>query len=474
MIVPSKGPASPPESEAGYTDRTLFGQLRWVIGLRWIAGSAVLLVSLLDWFVLGWYERSAAMAGVGGAILLYNVAARWLTRRRRARRRLLVNAGVQILLDLAALSLLTAWTGGAQSPVLGFFVFHMVFASLLLSRLMAYAAAATASVLLAISLEVFGVWPAGYRERLTVIGWIITLLLTVYLANRIVQRLRHHRARLAERNRRIRLMSRELRRQQQALVQHEKMAAMGQMAAGVAHEIANPLANMDSILQLVQRNPDRMSERNAQRLREQVQRVQQIVQHLTEFAHPTETRWQTVRLDELVEKALAMTRFDRRHKKIEIQRDLAPGGCRVRVQPHAVQQVLVNILINAFDAVEQRESPQVRVRTDCSASMCRVEIIDNGPGISPMHVDRVFEPFFTTKPVGRGTGLGLAISFKLIEAQHGRIRIDSEVDGGTRVTVEILRADRCADRAAGPSAGEPGPCCGQAEAEASVDEVGTG
>ncbi len=316
-------------------DRALYGQLRWFVRLRWGAGLAVLLGALVDALLgdaPGW--RPAALAGVGGVIGLYNIALWWPLRRpRRASGPLMVLAGAQIVLDLACLSLLVAWTGGTASPLLGFFVFHMVFASLLLPRPLAYAAAAIALALLSTALAIMGIWPSNSVERMTIVGWTLSLVGTVFVANHITRSLKQHRLRLLSRNRRIRQMSRQIRRHQKALIQHEKMAAMGQMAAGVAHEIANPLANLDSVLQLIRRQPDRASAQRLATLAEQTERIGQIIQQMTDFAHPTQMQWQELTLDQLVEPALRMVRFDRRHKQITIDHEPSPAGCRVRVQP---------------------------------------------------------------------------------------------------------------------------------------------
>jgi C4-dicarboxylate-specific signal transduction histidine kinase len=136
-----------------------------------------------------------------------------------------------------------------------------------------------------------------------------------------------------------------------------------------------------------------------------------------------------------------MVRFDRRRKQINIRHEPSPAGCRVRVQPHAMQQVLVNVLLNAIDAVSQRVEPSIQIKPHCSEEVCRIDIIDNGTGIPPEDLERLFEPFFTTKPVGKGTGLGLAISYSLMRNQGGDIRVQSTPGQGTAVQLILLRAD---------------------------------
>lgn len=421
-------------------DRMLRVHLRWFIGLRWLAGLAAILGSLLNGYWLNRYPRPWTGAIVGAVILAYN-AGLWLLHRRSVRVHPVTLAWVHILLDLSCLTTLTVWTGGIDSPLLGFFVFHMVLASLLLPRPMAYAAAALAIALLVSALVLTDLLPQSHNQRLILLGWGLTLLLTVYLANHITENLRRHFQRLVAGNHRIRALADSLRKHQQSMIQQEKMVAMGQMAAGVAHEIANPLASMDSVLQLVGRNPQRLTEERLAALGQQIARIKHIVQQLTGFAHPGEASgdspWQTLPINDLVEQGLALVRFDRRAKQVKIERRFTAEACAVRIQPHAMQQVLTNVLLNALDAMAEVPDPTLTVTTGRNSQGLYIAISDNGHGIDPAHMDRLFEPFFTTKPVGRGTGLGLAISYKLVRQQSGQIELTSTPGQGTTVTIHL-------------------------------------
>ena len=346
-------------------------------------------------------------------------------------------AFAQLLLDLVALTALVAWTGGMSSPLLAFFVFHMVFASLLLPRYAAYASAAAAAALIAGGLWLAGQFPGDRGQVLHLLGIVVTLGFTVMLINRITRDLRVHRQQLIRQNRRIKAMSRQLREQQQALVQHEKMVAMGHMAAGVTHEIANPLACMDSLLQLAQRRPGRVTAETIEKLRDQVQRINQIIQQMKAFAHPTEAVAQAVPLNKVVEQALAMVRFDPRLKKADLRRAFDPGAGVVSMSPQALQQVLVNLIINALDAMGATDAPVLTLRTQRHDGWCAVDVTDNGHGIDPQHMPRLFEPFFTTKPVGKGTGLGLSISYSLMQRQGGSISVRSRAGEATTFTLRL-------------------------------------
>ncbi|WP_428939552.1 sensor histidine kinase [Fontivita pretiosa] len=422
----------------------LLVQLRWFIRLRWLAGLIVTLGAMADMRWLGWFAHSPRILLVGIAIVFYNLLLWWtlhvIGRRpigpnRRAL--LLLSAWAQLLLDMFCLTLLVIWTGGVDSPLTPFYVLHMVFASLLLPRAMAYAGAAAVIIMYCAALWATRSWPAERNDRLMFAARILTLLATVHLANHITRSLRSHRRRLLRQNRRIRLMTRQLKRQQRAMIQHEKMVALGQMAAGVTHEIANPLASMDSLLQLMQRKPDRVRPEAIATLREQIDRINQIIQQMKTFAHPAEMQRQTVELNEVVEQALHMLRFDKRLKQVRLERQYSPQAGRVWLLPQALQQVLVNLIINALDAMSQTPEPVLTIRTDRREGWCLIEVSDNGTGILPEHMGRLFEPFFTTKPPGKGTGLGLSISYSLIQKQGGSITVRSQPGKGASFIIRL-------------------------------------
>jgi signal transduction histidine kinase len=415
----------------------LLAQLRWFIMLRWIAAAAVVLGALVE-HRIGWFGGIAArVLAIGVILFLYNVALSSILPRVQQRRGLLWMALAQLLLDMIALTALVAWTGGIRSPLIAFFVFHMVFASLLLPEMIAFASAAAACLMIGCGLALSHKWPVDRTDRLAGIGILITLVLTVMLTNRITQDLRAHRRRLVRKSRRIKAMSEQLQRQQQALVQHEKMVAMGRMAAGVTHEITNPLASMDSLLQLIQRRPERMKPETIQTLRDQVSRINQIIQQMKTFAHPAEMQSAKVEINEVVEQALNMLRFDSRIKSVEVRREFDPAAGSIALLPQALQQVMVNLISNALDAMSATASPALTIRTYRREEWCVVEVSDNGHGIDAKHMPRLFEPFFTTKPVGKGTGLGLSISYSLMQKQGGSISVRSQSQRGTTFTLRL-------------------------------------
>jgi signal transduction histidine kinase len=434
----------------------LYLQLGWFIRLRWVAALVVVIAAWADHHWFGIYpQRSAHVLLVGIAIAFYN-ALLWFSLRRlpvsRARRKLLLTmAWMQLLLDVTCLDLLIIWTGGVDSPLTPFIVLHMVFASILLSTRMAYASALLVTGLYLGALALSGHMPVRTEQYLVTAGRIITLFATVHLASHITQNLRVHRRRLLRQNRRVHTISAQLKRHQQAMIQHEKMVAMGQMAAGVTHEIANPLASMDSLLQLLQRKPDRIRPEAVQTLREQIERINQIIQQMKTFAHPENVQQQTAALNEVVEQSLHMVRFDARLKHVEVERQFSPDVGVLSFIPQALQQVMVNLIINALDAMAETPQPRLVVRTARHDGWCTIEVADNGTGIASEHMGRLFEPFFTTKPIGKGTGLGLSISYSLIQRQGGSITVRSHPGRGTSFIIRLPAGDDASRKREAPA-----------------------
>jgi signal transduction histidine kinase len=421
--------------------------VRWFIHLRWLAATAALVVGALDWGLVRAYPHGAAKVAVAVGVLGYNAVLWGILRYRRAhphrrnRGFLLGIAWVQIILDMLALGLLVLWTGGTHSPLLGLFALHMVFAALLLPRPIAYGTAGMAMLIVGEVLALAHQWPTAREDKLIFLGWGVTLICTVFVGTQIARSLRRERRRLLRQTRKLLAMDARLRRQQHAMAQHEKMVALGQMAAGVAHEIANPLASIDSLLQLMKRKPEKLKAESLETLREQTDRIARIVRELTTFARPADAQRQTLPVNEVVSEALAMLAFDPRMKRIRLEQTLADDAGAISMLPQSIQQVLVNLIRNALDATESVPHPTLRIRTARDESAVVIEVADNGTGITPRDLKHLFEPFFTTKPVGKGTGLGLSISYSLIARHGGSISATSKTNEGATFRIKLPATD---------------------------------
>jgi signal transduction histidine kinase len=416
-------------------------QLAWVTSVRWYAGGAMILADAAQATAGPFFEPVGLVSGAGVLALLLNACFRSLVRRIGDEPGTGPGLGgvawAQLAADLAALTVVVLATGGLRSPALGFYVFPMIFASLFLSRAQAYAAALLAIALFTVSLAGVGDWPASGLERMTAVGWILTLFFSVHLVNRATRGILRREEQRIRQEHRLREANERLDAQEQAMRHHEKLVSIGQLAAGVAHEISNPLASMDGLLQLMQRSPDKPRPEAIARLREQVARISATLRQMTSLGHPDLGAPEQVDLNALVRDTVEILGYDRRLRRISVRLDLAEGLPSVFARPRALQQVLMNLVLNAADAVAGVDAPGIEVRTRVNGEACYLDVADNGRGVSEADRDRIFEPFVTTKPEGAGTGLGLPISRDLLAAQGGALTFRSRPEGGTTFTARI-------------------------------------
>jgi two-component system NtrC family sensor kinase len=230
----------------------------------------------------------------------------------------------------------------------------------------------------------------------------------------------------------------ELRRAQEQLLQSEKMAAVGQLISGVAHELNNPLTAILGYSQLLEseRHVDSRGAEYAEKLHKQAQRTHRIVQNLLSFARQHKPERLPVQINQILEDTLFLREYDFKLNNIRIHRELDPELPVTAADAHQLQQVFLNILNNAFDAALERASDgDIWVRTRAAGGFLVVEFTDSGPGVRDLL--RVFDPFYTTKPVGRGTGLGLSICYGIVKEHGGEIQVRNAVPRGATFTVTL-------------------------------------
>jgi signal transduction histidine kinase len=260
------------------------------------------------------------------------------------------------------------------------------------------------------------------------------------------------------------LMNARLEQARRQLMQSEKLAAIGQLAAGVAHEINNPVGYVYSNLQSLEsyltdlfRLTDAIdsaeSLENVRAIkqsidyefvrddlkdllaesREGIERVKTIISAMKDFSHIEEEEFKPADIQRGIETTLNVVNNELKYKARVIREfgDLPPVECIIS----QVNQVVMNLLVNAAHAIS--EFGQIHIRTRTDGDNVVIEIEDTGKGISEENLNRIFEPFFTTKPIGKGTGLGLSLSFNIIEKHNGRIEVDSKPGKGTcfRITL---------------------------------------
>ncbi len=219
----------------------------------------------------------------------------------------------------------------------------------------------------------------------------------------------------------------------------DRLASVGQLAAGVAHEINTPLANVMLIAESLRRRiPDPEMRRRLDTLTEQVEAAARIVRSLLDFARREEPRVSDVDLVSVARDAIEFVR-GKQSPDVEIVEVFPPEGARVSGDRGQLGQVVTNLLNNACDAMGGRGRVKVEVRN--RDPVAELEVIDQGPGISPEALGHVFEPFFTTKPEGQGTGLGLAVCHGIVQSHHGSIAARNLAKGGASFLVRLPLRD---------------------------------
>ena len=231
-------------------------------------------------------------------------------------------------------------------------------------------------------------------------------------------------------------------RLQDQLIQSEKMSAMGQLIAGVAHDLNNPLASVvgfSDYLAEAGEIPEALAE-PLQVIRQEAERAATIVRNLLSFARKQEGERQSQAIRPLLESTLALLRNQLMALKVEAILEIEPGIPPLAVNANQIKQVFVNLIVNAAQAIagaKRATGGHIWITARRWLDGCSVSIADDGPGIAAELAQRVFEPFFTTKPEGQGTGLGLSISQGIVKEHGGRITLDSALNQGATFTVEL-------------------------------------
>jgi two-component system, NtrC family, sensor kinase len=230
-----------------------------------------------------------------------------------------------------------------------------------------------------------------------------------------------------------------LRTTQAQLVHSEKLSVVGEFVAGVAHELNNPLTTLIGYAELLQTDTaDEETRDSLKRISNSADRCHKIVQSLLGFArqHPPERKLSNI--NHVVDAVLEILIYELRTSNISVRKDYAPNLPRLLVDPHQLQQVFLNIINNARQAMEAHQPKgSVRITTAVVGQRVQIRFQDDGPGISEENLAKIFNPFFTTKPVGKGTGLGLSLSYGIIQEHGGKITAESELGRGTAFIIEL-------------------------------------
>jgi two-component system NtrC family sensor kinase len=298
--------------------------------------------------------------------------------------------------------------------------------------------------------------------------------------NELADKLIQNQRRLSDNIQSLNEVNRALTEARDELVRAEKLASAGQLAAGIAHEIGNPLGAILGYLEVAERRPE-IGRDLVDDMRREARRVDRIVKGLLDYARPRQPAPRPIEVNQVVTGALELVEAQGHFKEIEVELELGDDVPTVHADPHQLEQIMVNLLLNAAQAVDAGEGRRIRVCTEATAyeaiippsrrrddppgidyshlrrlqarregltpppftigeNVVRISVADNGPGIPAEIMDRVFDPFFSTKETGQGTGLGLAVSARLIEGMGGTIRVDSPEGGGACFSVVLPAA----------------------------------
>src|SRR6266513_930571 len=248
---------------------------------------------------------------------------------------------------------------------------------------------------------------------------------------------------LRETTARMQRREQELRDKQEQLVQAGKLATLGELTTGVAHKLNNPLNNsglyVGNVIDRI-----RLGEAETEPLMgdlekamEQVRKATEIISHLRTFGRAARVSIELVDVDDVIERSLLLVQEQLRLRGIEVELELCPDELLVLANPIQLEQVFINLLTNARDALADSKRKTIRIASSRDEDWIRIAFSDTGPGIPSDVQQRIFDPFFTTKEVGTGTGLGLSITYSILKEYGGGISVDSRPGKGATFVIEL-------------------------------------
>lgn len=416
---------------------------RWLVSLRFGACAVVFLVSTVAW-LLGVLVQPLPLYAVGAAMLAYNLLFRlsqadWPASREAVERNILQ----QIVFDVVALATLLYFSDLPRNPFLSYFVFHTIIAGMYLRGWTPYGVAALETALVGglILLEHLGLipsFPLRFQVDLSAVDrpgplYLLVVFLafssTVWAATYFTTAIRRY-----------------VDRAHAEIRQKEKLLGIGQLVAGIAHQIANPLDGLQNCLQRIGERVD-----DDPQLAEYVQmmvgalaRIEQTAKRVQSFARPRGITLQRVDVNRVVESTLQLVGHCP-HKGLRMATELEDVPA-VQGDPYTLQEVLFNLCMNALAAMPDGGELTLRSRSlgrgdEDQMGSVAIEVADTGMGIPRVNLEKIFEPFFTTRSESGGTGLGLGLCRMLISEMGGRIEVASTVGEGTTFTVVLHPQD---------------------------------
>lgn len=232
----------------------------------------------------------------------------------------------------------------------------------------------------------------------------------------------------------------ELMKIKEQMIQSEKLASIGRLSAGVAHEINNPIGAVLSYAHLIReelRENRDITEINkyAEQIITETNRAKNIVKNLLEFSRQHQSVYEWVDINQIVEDSITLITIQKKPDNISIIRNYGKDIPIIKIDPEKIKEALINIIINALDAMAENGTLEIQTTVDHRKQRVSISISDTGSGIPDDILGHIFEPFFTTKPAGEGTGLGLSVTYGIVKQHNGDITVETKVGAGTRFTI---------------------------------------
>ena len=417
---------------------------RWLVSLRWLACAAVFLTTWLTSSRLSIIEDPRPLYLIGLAMVAYNLLFY------AAQRHLSAGAGnvdrnifLQVLFDLIALTLLLYYAGLPRNPFLFYFVFHMIIAGMYLRGSAPYVIAALATSMVGgVMLLLYLQWIPSHPLRfpsdpadlpppngIEMLGVFVAFASALWVAVYFTTSIRRY-----------------VDRAHAEIRQKEKMLGIGQLVAGIAHQIANPLDGVQNCLRRIgeQVKDDRHLTEYVQLMAEALDRIERTAKRVQAFARPRGITLQSTDVNQAIEGTLEVLGTSH-GRNVRIEKELG-GVAPVQGDPYTLQEVLFNLCTNALNAMPKGGTLTLRSyalgrKDEDQMGSVAINVSDTGVGISRVNLERIFEPFFTTRADSGGTGLGLGLCRMLISEMGGRIEVRSALGQGTTFTVVLNRAD---------------------------------
>jgi two-component system, NtrC family, sensor kinase len=362
------------------------------------------------------------------------------------------------LMESVFIALLCYHDTGLNSPFRWYYLLSLICCSIRYRAVVAWWTVAFHTLSLLSLAQVLGgpsFWDSSLPLTLTIMVWVTwassSLAGSMHEAGEERERLNGELA-MARANleRRVEERTEDLRASQARVIQQEKMAAFGLLAAGIAHEVGNPLAALSSLVQILKRRrPDPYTEEKLDLAARQLQRIERTIRELIDFSRPASTAVTRVRISDVVEEALGIAKYYQRTKQRTITTDVSADLPTVMGVRDYLTQVVLNLVLNAIDATDDQGRIHVAARAEEGWLVLTVE--DDGRGISIADHCRLFQPFFTTK--AHGTGLGLFVSRQILEDHAGTLSFQSDPGRGStffvRIAAEPVRAEQVARDSSG-------------------------